>query len=104
MKREKLIDQYVILREDLTKYLNDYLLPLLRGKSLSDLNIHVLFYEDPFNKENLILTKIDSINYDSEVMLDFEYFDGNQSEEIDLNECHIITLMQLVEHLEPLTE
>ncbi|KNB60979.1 hypothetical protein [Chryseobacterium sp. Hurlbut01] len=104
MKRKKLTDQYVLLRDDLINYLNEYLLPLLRGNNFSNRNIFVLFYEDIFNKENLILTKVDSINEDSGVMLEFEYFDGNQSEEIDLRECHLITLMQLVEYLEPLTE
>lgn len=104
MKRKDLTDKYISLRQDLTKYLTEYLLPLLRGKDLSNNDIYVLFYEDVLNKENLILTKVDSISEDSEVMLEFEYHDGNQSEDIDLDQCHLITLMQLVEYLEPLTE
>lgn len=105
MKRKDLNDKYILLREDLTKYLSEYLLPLLRRRNISDLNIHVLlFYEDVFNKENLILTKVDGISEYSDVMLEFQYPNGNQTEDIALESCHLITLMQLVQYLEPLTE
>jgi hypothetical protein len=102
-KREELFSKLEEIRIDMEKYLNEYLLQLLKNKDLTEYELEILF--QPFDEDAPELVKVHSVNDKGELLLTFEYFDGTiQNEEVEMEQLRFDALFQLIELLEQLVE
>ena len=100
-KREELFSKLEEIRIDMEKYLNEYLLQLLKNKDLTEYELEILF--QPFDEDAPELVKVHSVNDKGELLLTFEYFDGTiQNEEVEMEQLRFDALFQLIELLEQL--
>jgi len=102
-KREELFSKLEEIRIDMEKYLNEYLLPLLKSKNLEEHEIKILFHV--FDEDAPEFVKVHSVNDEAELLLAFEYFDGDvQNETVELEQLRFDALFLLIEVFEKLTE
>lgn len=102
-KREELFFKLEEIRIDMEKYLNEYLLPILKNENLEGHEMEILF--QPFDTDTPELVKIHSINDKSELVLTFVYDDGDiQNESVEMKQLRFDVLFQLIELLEQLIE
>ena len=102
-KREELFSKLEEIRIDMEKYLNGYLLSLLKSKNLEDYEIEIPF--QPFDEDVPKLVKVHSVNDKEELLLTFDYFDGTiQNETVELEQLRFDALFLLIEVFEKLTE
>lgn len=90
-------------REEMEKYLNEYLFPLLKNVNLEEYEMEILF--QPYDIFPPKLTKIHSINGNSELVLTFFYSDGDvQNESVDTEQLSFDALFLLIKLLERLVD
>lgn len=102
-KRDEIFSSLEKIRVDMENYLNQYLLPSLKNKDLTELELEILFH--PSDDEAPEFKKVHSINSKGELLLTFEYsFASPQNEEVEITELRFDALIQLIEALEPLVD
>ena len=105
VKTRELNKLFTGVREDLIKYLNDYMLPSLRNTDFSKEDLMILKYDDPERRMDLLNTPLLRINKKDQVIVEVDYEDEGVFEEIlNFNSCHIISLIDLIFELEPYLE
>ena len=102
-KREELFSKLEEIRVDMEKYLNEYLLPLLKNENVEEHEMEILF--QPFDADVPELIKVHSINDKSELVLTFVYDDGDiQNEPVEMEQLRFDALFLLIELFEQLVE
>lgn len=101
-KREELFSKIEQIRIDMEKYLNKYLLLLLKNQNLEEHEIEILF--QPFDADVPELVKVHSINNNAELLLTFVYDDGDvQNERVEMEQLRFDALFLLIEVFEKIT-
>lgn len=102
-KREELFSKLEEIRIDMEKYLNEYLLPLLKNENVEEYEMEILF--QTFDADVPSIVKVHSINENAKLLLTFVYDDGDvQNEPVEMEHLRFDALFQIIELFEQLVE
>jgi len=96
MKYQELKERAENLREDMQKYLSEYLIPLARGHNFEKYNFYIEWKDDTSGLPLKIPTKVMEIDFHGDLILNF---DGSL-EDVELDYLGFIAIIDLVWFLE----